>query len=273
MAKNYEELTFTDDFMFGKVVKDPGISHDLLEYLTREPVGMLEEIQSQHQIKDSSEGKPVQLDLYTRDQKRIYDAEMQNRNHKKIESLDLPKRSRYYQSMMDSDYLKKGNHYKNLLEGLVLFLCTFDPFGKGVARYTFENQCLEFPELKLKDGTSKTFFNCSCRLEDTPEELKSLYDYLQNGNVTDDLTARIDAAVIRARLNEKWKAEYMKELVHEEDIREEGREEGVQRVNRLYSLLQESGRTDDILRSISDRDYQNQLFEEFHLGSDTVNNC
>ena len=54
------------------------------------------------------------------------------------------------------------------------------------------------------------------------------------------------------------------------DNREEGREEGVQRVNRLYSLLQESGRTDDFIRSISDRDYQNQLFEEFHLVSDTV---
>lgn len=54
------------------------------------------------------------------------------------------------------------------------------------------------------------------------------------------------------------------------DNREEGREEGVQRVNRLYSLLQERDRTDDILRSISDRDYQNQLFEEFHLVSDTV---
>ena len=52
--------------------------------------------------------------------------------------------------------------------------------------------------------------------------------------------------------------------------REEGREEGVQRVNRLYSLLQERDRTDDFIRSISDRDYQNQLFEEFHLVSDTV---
>lgn len=228
MGKDYEALTFTDDFMFGKVARDPRISHDLLEYLTREPVGVLEEIQSQHQVKDIAKGKPIQLDLYTRDQKRIYDAEMQNRNHKKIESLDLPKRSRYYQAMMDSDHLKKGESYRKLLEGLVLFLCTFDPFGKGVARYTFENQCLEFPELKLQDGTRKIFFNCSCRLNDTPEELKSLYDYLQNGNVTDDLTARIDDAVKRARKNEKWRSEYVKELVHDEDIREEGREEGIE---------------------------------------------
>ena len=48
----------------------------------------------------------------------------------------------------------------------------------------------------------------------------------QNIKVGDDLTRRIDEAVIKARKNEVWRSEYMKELLHDDDIREEGREAG-----------------------------------------------
>ena len=46
------------------------------------------------------------------------------------------------------------------------------------------------------------------------------------GKVGGDLSRRIDEAVRRARKNEEWRAEYMKELLHDDDVREEGREEG-----------------------------------------------
>ena len=48
----------------------------------------------------------------------------------------------------------------------------------------------------------------------------------RTGKVGDDLTRRIDEAVIKARKNEVWRSEYMKELLHDDDVREEGREAG-----------------------------------------------
>ena len=36
----------------------------------------------------------------------------------------------------------------------------------------------------------------------------------------------MDEAVCRARENEEWRSEYMKELLHDDDVREEGRAEG-----------------------------------------------
>ena len=52
-------------------------------------------------------------DVYTRDRKRIYDAEMQNLNHQSPESLELPRRSRFYQSSMGPWIdLNKGNSYR-----------------------------------------------------------------------------------------------------------------------------------------------------------------
>ena len=59
-----------------------------------------------------------------------------------------------------------------------------------------------------------------------PENLRELYDYIRSGKVGGDLTRRIDEAVCIARKNEEWRSEYMKELLHDDDVREEGREEG-----------------------------------------------
>lgn len=141
MTKRYEELTIADDFMFGKVMEDKGLCRKVLECLLEKPVGRLEDVQTQREFRYTSEGKPIRLDVYTRDRKRIYDAEMQNLNHQSPESLELPRRSRFYQSSMDMDHLNKGNSYRELPEGRVLFICTFDPFGLGYAKYSFQNLC------------------------------------------------------------------------------------------------------------------------------------
>ena len=50
--------------------------------------------------------------------------------------MEDPIRSRYYQSTIDTDFMKRNSTYKELPESKVLFICTFDPFGKGKSRYT-----------------------------------------------------------------------------------------------------------------------------------------
>ena len=86
--------------------------------------------------------------------------------------------------------------------------------------------CKEDRELYLKDGTEKIFYNCAADPEKVPENLRELYDYIRVGKVGGDLSQRIDEAVCIARKNEEWRSEYMKELLHDDDVREEGRAEG-----------------------------------------------
>lgn len=50
-----------------------------------------------------------------------------------------------------------------------------------------------------------------------------------------------------------------------EEGRKEGREEGRTRVNELIKKLASAGRTDDIIRAVSDKGYQEQLFKEFGI--------
>ena len=237
MAKRYEELTIADDFMFGKVMEDKKLCREVLECLLDHSVGELEEVQTERQFRYTTDGKPVRLDVYTRDQNHIYDAEMQNLNHQAAEKLELPRRSRFYQSTMDMDHLCKGRSYRELPNGKVLFLCTFDPFGLGYAKYSFQNRCEENQGLCLRDGTEKIFYNCVSSSEEVPEHLKELYDYIRTGRAESALTRKIEEAVGRARKNEQWRSEYMKELLHDDDVREEGRAEGREEGRNLLLAL------------------------------------
>ena len=70
------------------------------------------------------------------------------------------------------------------------------------------------------------FYNWVSSSEEVPEHLKELYDYIRTGRAESALTRKIEEAVGRARKNEQWRSEYMKELLHDDDVREEGRAEG-----------------------------------------------
>ena len=152
---------------------------------------------------------------------------------------------------MDTDHLSKGKSYRELPEGRVLFLCTFDPFGKGYVKYSFQNLCKEDRELYLKDGTEKIFYNCAAEPEKVPENLRELYDYIRSGKVGGDLSQRIEEAGCIARKNEEWRSEYMKELLHDDDVREEGRAEG-----------REEGRAEE-------RSFLLTLISKMSIGGDT----
>ncbi len=225
-VKQFEELSFRDDFMFGKVMQDPGLCRDVIECLLGRSIGELTEVQSQKEFKFTKDGKWIRLDVFNRDSLgEIFDTEMQNLNHKTVEYLDLPKRSRFYQSSIDIDFMDKNMSYKSLPDSNVLFICTFDPFGEGLCKYTFAEKSFE-TDMMLNDGTTKVFYNCTYKGSDIPEELAQLYDYIETGNTTNSLTKRINTAIEKGRRNEIWRTEYMHFERMLMDARDEGREEG-----------------------------------------------
>ena len=107
------------------------------------------------------------MDIYANDEIEVnYNVEAQNKNEG-----DLPKRSRYHQAEMDVSSLKPG---------YVIFICTFDPFGKKLYRYTFEERCLE-RDFPLGDETKKIFLSTKGQNRDeVPEELIHFLEYMEN---------------------------------------------------------------------------------------------
>ena len=72
---------------------------------------------------------------------------------------ELPKRSRYYQDVIDLNIIEKGDTYDILGVSYVIFICTFDFFKKDRSVYEFENICVEDANIRLNDGTHKIFLN------------------------------------------------------------------------------------------------------------------
>nr|MCR5598891.1 hypothetical protein [Lachnospiraceae bacterium] len=129
---------------------------------------------------------------------------------------------------IDIDFMDKKFSYKLLPESSVIFICTFDPFKRGLSRYTFCERCDENPELCLNDGTEKVFYNCEYEGEDIPDGIRNLYEFIGTGNASDELTKKLNSAVMKARINEAWRTQYMKEWVVIQDARDEGYEDGLE---------------------------------------------
>ncbi len=143
-----------------------------------------------------------------------------------VENRNLPKRTRYYQGMIDFNILEKGENYKNLKKSFVIFVCTFDLFGEGRHIYTFENRCIESLQLPLGDDAVKIILNTKRTMDDVTHELKSLLDYIDGAQPDDDFTKELEDAVDLVRRNEKWRLDYMTLQMNYQEKYEQGIEQG-----------------------------------------------
>ena len=133
--------------------------------------------------------------MYVKDRKgTTYDIEMQM-----TDTGELPRRTRYYQSMIDLQMIDKGKSYKQLKPSYIIFICPFDVFHMERHIYTFENICREDKRISLRDGTTKIFLNADSWLDDVSKELRAFLDYV-DGKVSDDAFVRkLEKAVEEAR--------------------------------------------------------------------------
>ena len=222
--KPVEELRFTDDFMFCRVMKNPDLCKGVIERLLGIKVERIEYPELQKEIRPYYSAHGVRMDVYVKDSDRIFDIEMQTSIPE-----DLPRRMRYYQSMIDIDSLIAGSEYETLKESYVIFLCTKDPFGLGLPVYTFSTVCKEKNDFSLNDGINKLFFNASAFASEKNLEIKGFLGYLCNGKPSDYLTEDIDQRVERLKINEIFRSDYMMDALPLHDARKAGLKEGMEK--------------------------------------------
>ena len=222
--KRWEDLTFTDDFMFSQVMKDKEICKEVVETILGIKVGRIEFLTSQYEIEIDPESKTIAMDVYLRDEKKIINVELQN-GHR----LELPKRSRYYQAAADIDNTSPGELYSEMKDNYVIFICTFDPFLQGKAFYKFENICLnEDKPFRLNDGTYKIFLNTAADdLTLLDPELKLFYDYIRRGTADSTLTEKINSSITELKEDRETRRKYMTYTTRIAEAKSEAREEGI----------------------------------------------
>ena len=229
LATKFANLTIQSDFIFKKVMSRKRICKHLLEELLQIEIADINYIEAEKTIETDYTSHGIRLDIIVADDKNThYNLEMQVKNNKNPNTNThvLPKRSRYYQALLDFDLLQAGQPYDLLPPTFIIFICVFDFFEKGNYVYTFKKRCLENLELELPDEATTMLLNTKGSHGEISKDLKSFYDYVNNHIVTTDFTRQIDDEISYLKLDTKVRREYMLMEARLLDERREGIAEG-----------------------------------------------
>ena len=110
IIKKYEDLTISDDFMFGIIMRQAKYCKPFLETVLDIKIKHIEYPKVQEVINLDVKAKSIRLDVYVDDgENTVYNIEMQN-----ISKPDQPKRMRYYQDLIDLDLIDKDVVVENV---------------------------------------------------------------------------------------------------------------------------------------------------------------
>ena len=226
--QRWENLTLANDFMFGKVMRDPELCTEMIRRILPEmDIGHIEFTQSQKSVKHSFDTRGVRFDVFSKfDSRKLFDTEVQTTSQ-----TYMTRRTRAYHIAMgmealETDTLKTSGSYGEMPDTFVIFICTFDPFGLGLHKYTFSNICHEVDGLKLNDGAATIFLNACGKSDDISGELRAFLDFMLGKSSSDPFIKRLSEQMNIAKLNAKWRRVYMLNLLHDHEVRIEGRAEG-----------------------------------------------
>ena len=222
--KPWEELTIQDDYMFKLIMGVKRICLSLLQSILHVEIADIHYLETEKSVDARYQGKGIRMDVYVRDDANtVYNIEMQVRMP---EGKSLFKRTRYYQSMIDADLLETGADYDDLNKTIIIFICPFDPFGKGRHIYTFRNFCAEDKTLELSDDAAKIFLNAKGTLNDVDESIKAFLDYVNGIVCNDPLVRAIDEEIRRIKEENEERVSYMTFAMKMMEERKEGFKEG-----------------------------------------------
>lgn len=217
--------TIRSRYVFNEVMRDESTCLEFLRLVFPELHIQSIRTNSEQTMENHLGKRGIRLDIYIEEQgaSRIIDLEMQVADY----PSELPKRTRYYSSTIDGWLLKKNEDYEKLCDTIVLFICPFDPFGRGQKIYTFENICKEEPSLTLQDGQQVRFLNTVGVKGNISEELQAVFDYItsDDGEAEEcfakrlkEMVTEINADAERIGVVMTFEEELQHELRHNDSI-------------------------------------------------------
>ena len=249
--KTLKELTLLDRFLFDQTMDCPEAHEAALQIILNDPsIRLLTPAQTEKELRTAPWLRSIRLDVFALDERAaVYNTEVQ-----KEYRSDLAKRSRYYQSLIDSSLLEPGSlDFNRLNDTFIILIMPFDLFGFGKYQYTIQGCCREVRELWLEDGATRIFLNTRGKNDD--EVSKELKDFLHYMECTDSRLAEmadseriwtIHSCVQRIRASEEMGVKYMQAWEEKALERLAGKAEG--KAEAVIELLEELGAVPETLQ-------------------------
>lgn len=229
--KTFEELAFADDYMFCRVLTlYPDVAKEIIKIVTDREVEKIS-LSKQYVGDPFADSKSVRFDVYLKGDNEIYDIEMQTTKQK-----DIVKRSRYYLGINDVEFLSKGDNYSKLPNSFIIFICTFDPFGKGYLKYVCEEKLFGInknavdisQDVNFSAEYQKVFINAGKVAESHANmDLVRLINYICKNEVSNELTKRLEKYINKTKRSKKEARNFMSYQDRINDVFAEGKAEGI----------------------------------------------
>jgi len=235
-TKPLEELDMIDSFLFEGTTESIEDAKLIAGVIIRRATGHTVEnliVETEKQLKGISVNKRgIRIDVLATEKDgekilRIYDIEPN-----KYEEKDIPRRSRFYQSLIDSKLLPTDTKFKELPDSMSIWILPYDPFGDDRMLYTVKPLVVENNHLVYNDGVTKIFLYTK-GTKGGSKELKELLTFMENtssDNAVDEELAKIQRIVDKVKSRSDVKERYMtlQEVIDYEkrDSYEEGVEIG-----------------------------------------------
>lgn len=217
--KAYEELNMMDSFLFEATTEKTEnaiiIAKTIIERSTGRKVKKLV-VQTQKELKGININKHgIRMDVYTTEMDEIpghekitcvYDIEPNNYHEK-----DIPRRNRYYQSLVDSKLLPTSIPYEKLPDMFSIWILPYDPFGDNRMVYTVKNKVEENNQIVYNDGVTKIFLYTK-GTKGGSQKLKELLTFMENpirDNAADEELLNILNIIDTVKSDPKERARYM----------------------------------------------------------------
>lgn len=244
VKKPFEELTITDNYMFQAVMSDPKNVKPLLEMIIGKKISKIVVVEQEKTVETGYTSRGIRMDVYVEDDEdTVYDVEMQASKKRHFD-----KRFRYYQSAIDVDIVNKGESVGKLKKSLIIFITTYDPYGKGWYIYPFETICSWDSEVRMKDETKRIVLNTKGTKDkeghEVSEEIKEMLSFMDGKTPKTEYAKMLDAAVHEIRQSEERRREYMSINAERADDKELGRFSG------YVNSVRDSQYSDDILINV-----------------------
>ena len=220
--KPFEQLTITDDYMFKMVMCNPDRVRPLLEMILNKKIRKVEVVETEKTKETGYSSRGIRMDVYIEDDENtVYDVEMQTGKKR-----HFGKRFRYYQGAIDVDIVRKGESVGKLKTSYIIFITTYDPFGRDWYMYPFETLCAWDSSIKMNDATQWIVLNTTGTKDaeghEVSDEIKDMLSYMNDGVPKSDYAKMLDAAVSEIKQNEERRREYMSINARDSDILEVG---------------------------------------------------
>ena len=174
MSISIDDISLANDLVFSEVMRQPENVKPFLEAVLEKKVAEITYIERQQDMKDGINLHGIRLDVALADADETrYDIEMQTGH-----AYDLERRIRFYQSSIDRRTLEPAESYRQLRESYIIFICTDDYYGRGLALYKRKSVIEGAEDLTYKDGSHAYILNAAFTVRNMSEPALEFLRYV-----------------------------------------------------------------------------------------------